>query len=134
MNRAEPRSNTRDSARAAAAGTHISKSSFFKEEEVKKVNEKTSARSAAALAATAVLVLSGCATQAPMLTPQARSHYDAIHQKIIQTGVAVLAESCFYRLEVGTSHVLPTLSQAHASKVQRALAQGLEGQGVTVRA
>lgn len=100
---------------------------------MKQVIDKFSRRSATVLAAVAVLGLSACATQAPMLTPQARSHYDAIHQKISQTGVAVLAESCFYRLEVGTSHVLPTLSQAHASKVQRALAQELEGKGVPVR-
>ncbi len=100
---------------------------------MKKIIDKTNARSATALAAAAVLCLSGCATQPPALTPQARSHYDATHQKIIQTGVAVLAESCFYRLEVGTSHVLPSLSQAHARKVQDALVHGLVGQGVSVK-
>jgi len=106
---------------------------FFKEEAVTKVIDNITARRAAALAAAAVLGLSGCATQAPMLTPQARSHYDASHQKVSQSGVAVLVDSCLYRLEVGTSHVLPALSQAHARKLQLGLVHGLEGQGVSVK-
>jgi hypothetical protein len=107
--------------------------SSFKEEKVKKFIDKISARSAAALAAAAVLGLSGCATLAPTLTPQARSHYDASHQKISQSGVAVLAESCFYRLEVGTSHILPRLSLEHARVVQLGLVQELASKGLLVK-
>ncbi len=98
---------------------------------MKQIIDKITQRSAAALAAAAVLGLSGCAT--PTLTPQARSHYDASHQKISQNGVAVLVDSCMYRLEVGTSHIYPRLSQEHARKVQQALAQALEGKGVPVK-
>lgn len=82
-----------------------------------------------AVASSATLI--GCA--APPLTPQARSHYDASAQATAQNGVALLVDSCLYRLELGTSHIYPQLSEQHARAASRAAAASLEGRGVKVK-
>jgi len=76
------------------------------------------------------LALTGCAATAPTLTPQARSHYDSSAQALVQSGAALLIDTCSYRLEVGTSHVYPQRSDAHARLVQQAYADHLRARGL----
>lgn len=79
----------------------------------------------------AVSLMAGCA--APPLTPQARGHYDATAQAIAKEGAALVVDSCMYRLEVGTSHIYPQLSERHAQAVSKAAAASLEARGVKVK-
>lgn len=85
----------------------------------------------AAGAASVWMVLAGCAA-APTLTPQARNHYDQTQQQVAQAGAALLVETCLYRLEVGTSHVYPALSEAGATRLAQAVSKTLTEKGVKV--
>lgn len=76
------------------------------------------------------LALSGCAVAPPQVTPQARSHYETVAQAVAKEGAALLVDSCWYRLEVGTSHVYPQLSEQHARAVAGAAASSLEARGI----
>lgn len=78
----------------------------------------------------AVTLMAGCA--APTLTPQARSHYDVTAQAVAKEGAALVVDSCMYRLEVGSSHIYPQLSERHAHALSKAVAASLKARGVKV--
>lgn len=80
----------------------------------------------------AVTLMAGCA--APTLTPQARSHYDVAAQAVAKEGAALVVDSCMYRLEVGTSHIYPQLSEQHAQALSKAASASLQARGVKLKA
>ncbi len=87
--------------------------------------------SAVCVIATGTLLLGGCAV--PKVTPQARGHYDAAASELKAEGAALVVDACDYRLEVGTSHIYPSLSATRTKLSAEAISEGLKRKGVEVR-
>lgn len=89
-------------------------------------------RHLAGLAIVAVALLSGCAASGP--TKQARTYFDESHAEVSSKPVAVVADGCFLRSEIGTSHVLAQPSEQIGKVAVSRIERELKDRGHRVKA
>ncbi len=79
---------------------------------------------------TVVLLLSGCATI--KLSPQARSYYDQTQAEILKEGVAILADGCIIKSEIGTSHIIAQSSEDTGKLISSVISDQVKARGIKV--